>query len=80
MLERGEKPVGGSERLTADERRLERLLLGLRVADGIPEAWVQFERAASFVERGLMTHLEGRVALTEAGLFLANEVVSALST
>jgi putative oxygen-independent coproporphyrinogen III oxidase len=79
MLERGEKPVGGSERLTSDERRLERLLLGLRVADGIPEAWVGSERAASFVERGLMTRLNGRVALTEEGLFLANEVVSGLA-
>ena len=79
-LQRGEKPVGGSERLTVDERRLERLLLGLRVADGIPEAWVESERAASLVERGLMTHLDGRVALTEAGLFLANEVVSGLAT
>jgi putative oxygen-independent coproporphyrinogen III oxidase len=80
MVDRGEKPVGGSERLTEDERRLERLLLGLRVADGIPEAWIESERAASFVERGLMKHLDGRVALTEAGLFLANEVVSALAT
>jgi putative oxygen-independent coproporphyrinogen III oxidase len=79
MLERREKPVGGSEQLTADERRLERLLLGLRVADGIPEAWVESDRAAPFVERGLMTHLDGRVALTEAGLFLASEVVSGLA-
>jgi putative oxygen-independent coproporphyrinogen III oxidase len=80
MLERGEAPVGGNERLTADEQRLERLLLGLRVADGIPEAWVEPGRAATFVERGLMTHLDGRVALTETGLFLANEVVSGLAT
>src|SRR5439155_6908559 len=31
MLERDEKPVGGSEQLSSDERRLERLLLGLRL-------------------------------------------------
>jgi putative oxygen-independent coproporphyrinogen III oxidase len=80
MLARGQKPVGGSERPTTDERRLERLLLGLRVADGIPEGWIESKRAATFVERGLMTHGGGRVALTEAGLFLANEVVSVLAT
>jgi putative oxygen-independent coproporphyrinogen III oxidase len=79
MLARGQKPVGGSERLTADERRLERLLLGLRVADGIPEEWVEPGRAASFVERGLMRYRGGRISLTDRGLLLANEVVTALA-
>jgi oxygen-independent coproporphyrinogen-3 oxidase len=79
MVDRGGKPLGGSEELTGDERRLERLLLGLRVADGIPQEWVEPELAASFVEQGLMTTGDGRVALTEAGLFLANEVVTALT-
>jgi putative oxygen-independent coproporphyrinogen III oxidase len=78
MVDRAEKPLGGSEVLGEDELRLERLLLGLRIADGIPEQWVELERTASFVDRGLMTQRDGRVALTEAGLFLANEVVTGL--
>jgi putative oxygen-independent coproporphyrinogen III oxidase len=79
MVERGERPVGGSERLTKDERRTERLLLGLRVADGVPQSWIDAERSAVFEERGLLTSADGRVALTERGLFLANDVVAALS-
>jgi putative oxygen-independent coproporphyrinogen III oxidase len=79
MMSRAERPIGGSERLDEADLRLERLLLGLRVADGIPESWIQSDRATPFIERGLLTRSDGRVALTESGLFMANEVVTALA-
>jgi putative oxygen-independent coproporphyrinogen III oxidase len=79
MAARGERPIGGSERLGEDELRLERLLLGLRVADGIPEEWIEPARTTPFIERGLIRRQDGRIALTEEGLLLANEVVTALS-
>jgi putative oxygen-independent coproporphyrinogen III oxidase len=79
MAARGERPIGGSERLGEDELRLERLLLGLRVADGIPEDLVPTDRTAPFIERGLLAAKDGRLALTEPGLFIANEVVTALT-
>jgi oxygen-independent coproporphyrinogen-3 oxidase len=79
MVAGGQRPIGGSERLTEEERRTERLLLGLRVVDGVPQSWVDAERSAMFEERGLLTRVAGRVALTERGLFLANDVVAALS-
>jgi putative oxygen-independent coproporphyrinogen III oxidase len=79
MVARAERPIGGSERLGEEQLRLERLLLGLRVADGIPESWIQSDRAAPFIERGLIRRSDGRVALTEPGLFMANEVVTALA-
>jgi putative oxygen-independent coproporphyrinogen III oxidase len=71
----GVKPVGGEERLSEDERRLERLLLGLRVSDGVPAEWVDGPRAEAFLAEGLATRIGDRVALTDRGLFLANEVV-----
>jgi oxygen-independent coproporphyrinogen-3 oxidase len=78
-VESGEKPVGDQEQLTDEQRGLERLLLGLRVADGIPVEWIDYERAEPFVTGGLAEQRDGRLALTERGLFLANEVVLALA-
>ncbi len=75
----GSPVVAGDERLAPDEARLERMLLGVRAAAGIPVAWVPVEAAAGFVDRGL-ARLEGdRFTLTERGMLLANEVVLALS-
>lgn len=79
LVERGDKPVGGSERLTISERRMERLLLGLRTSDGVPEAWVDRSRAERYVADGLAQGHDGRLALTERGLFVANDVVLELA-
>jgi putative oxygen-independent coproporphyrinogen III oxidase len=74
-LAEARKPVGGEERLSDDERRLERLLLGLRVSDGVPAEWIDWARAKTFVDEGLADQRDGRLALTERGLFLANQLV-----
>ncbi len=79
MVARGERPIGGRERLMAQDLDLERLLLGLRVADGVPVEWIDADRTAPFIERGLLRMERGRAFLTEQGLFLANDVVTALS-
>jgi putative oxygen-independent coproporphyrinogen III oxidase len=75
----GEKPLGGGERLTIEELRLERLLLGLRVADGIPSELIDAERAHSFLTEGLAERRNGRLALTDRGLFLTNDIVLELT-
>jgi putative oxygen-independent coproporphyrinogen III oxidase len=76
----GRLPVGGEERLTDDERHLERLLLGLRTIDGVPEEWVGgAARADDFVAQGLAARRAGRLALTDRGMLLANELVLQLS-
>jgi putative oxygen-independent coproporphyrinogen III oxidase len=75
----GQKPIGGEERLTEEERRLERLLLGLRMADGITEELTDSVRVDSFVAEGLARRAGSRVALTDRGLFVANEVVLELA-
>ena len=75
----GESPVGGEEVLTDDERALERLLLGLRVREGVPAGWVQMARAEAFMAEGLAAADAGRLTLTERGMFVANEVVLGLA-
>jgi putative oxygen-independent coproporphyrinogen III oxidase len=75
----GRRPLGGQEVLNEGQAILERLLLGIRHAAGVPASWVAADDALRFVEQGL-ARLEGRrFRLTERGMFVANEVVLALS-
>ena len=82
MVAAGEPPVGTHETLTPRQRLAERLILGLRLGDGVPAAWLD-ERAAlgparltaalaAWRERGLVVEREGRVRLTEAGFLLSD--------
>lgn len=75
----GRSPVGGEERLTLEEARLERVLLGIRSAEGLPVEEVPADAARRLVERGLAILERDRLALTERGMLLANEAVLALS-
>ena len=78
-VERGELPIGGDERLGGEELRLESVFLGLRTASGVPVAEVDAGRAEPFLDEGLLEERDGRLVLTERGLFLANDVVLALT-
>ena len=82
MVAGGEPPVGTHETLTPRQRMAERLILGLRLGDGVPAEWLN-ERAAleparlqaalaAWRERGLVVEREGRVCLTEAGFLLSD--------
>ncbi|HEX2029887.1 MAG TPA: radical SAM family heme chaperone HemW [Actinomycetota bacterium] len=75
----GRLPIGGREEPEEEARRLERLFLGLRHAGGVPAAWVEPAAAADVVARGLARRSGDRLALTERGMLLANDVVLALS-
>jgi putative oxygen-independent coproporphyrinogen III oxidase len=75
----GQLPVGGEERLTEEERKLERLLLGLRTSAGIPAASSDGERVAPYLAEGLAVLKHDRIALTDRGMLLANAVVTELS-
>jgi oxygen-independent coproporphyrinogen-3 oxidase len=70
-LER-EDPVGGRETLTAEQVRIEGLLLGLRTDRGVE---------LDAIPPGLEAHLErrdGRVRLTRAGRAVADSVIARL--
>jgi len=82
MVAAGEPPVDTHETLTPRQRMAERLILGLRLGDGVPAAWLD-ERAAlgptrlqaalaAWRERGLLGERDGRVRLTEAGFLLSD--------
>ena len=87
-LEAGSLPVASHERLTARQMLGERLILGLRVAEGIPAAWLD-ERVAlergrlpdvlgAWRERGLLAVDGGRARLTEDGFLLSDALFTEL--
>ena len=78
LVASGRVPIGGEEHLTGEEQDLERLLLGLRTADGVPKEWLDPTRADQFVADGLAVRRNGHVALTDRGMLLANELVLSL--
>ncbi|MCX4097537.1 radical SAM family heme chaperone HemW [Nocardia sp. alder85J] len=76
-------PAAGCETLTADERYLERIMLGVRLRDGLPltDLDAAGRRAAEqVVTDGLATPIAGRLVLTDRGRLLADAVVRALLT
>lgn len=89
-MESGQEVVVFHERLTGDQVRLERLLLGLRCVAGVP-MHVLFdgisgsaqcalkEKIARFVQQGLACEHDGRLCLTVAGFALENEIITQLS-
>jgi oxygen-independent coproporphyrinogen-3 oxidase len=78
-VEAGSLPIGGDEEPTDEQRRIERLLLGLRMAAGVPVSWVDLRRTESLVTTGLAEHRNDHLSLTERGMLLANEVILALA-
>jgi putative oxygen-independent coproporphyrinogen III oxidase len=82
LLEDGRLPRGTHETLTARQRLAERLILGLRLREGVPKAWIE-ERVAlergrlpglfqGWHERELLMEEGDRVRLTEAGFLLSD--------
>ena len=86
---RGEDITEFSETLTEDDRRMEFIMLGLRLSDGISEAefsarfgrdfWHDYgEICIPFIQGGLLCREAGRIFLTEAGMPVSNTVIAAL--
>jgi oxygen-independent coproporphyrinogen-3 oxidase len=78
-VEASRQPVGGEERLTGDERRLELVSLRLRTTRGLAVSDIDPTRAAPYLEQGLLIRNDGHLVLTEHGMLLANEVALALA-
>ena len=71
-------PVEGDERPDPQQAELERILLSVRLARGVPEWWVPMDVADAYVTGGLARRRAGRFALTDRGMLLANDLVLAL--
>ena len=81
MLAAGELPVADSEQVAAEDRLVERIMLELRIADGLPVEVVPAEQRAMLEVHRDRGHLEaealaaGRAVLTRSGRLLADAVI-----
>jgi putative oxygen-independent coproporphyrinogen III oxidase len=81
----GRSPAQGREVLTDEQRRVERIMLGVRLVEGHPLTDLTpggRRRAETAVDDGLLertAHADGRAALTTRGRLLADAVVRALT-
>ena len=78
----GTEPIGGEERLDADDRRLERLMMGLRLVEGAPRSAIEpLDEAvlARLVGGGLLTATDDRVAATPEGMARVGGIIAALA-
>ncbi len=80
-LETGALPIDTSERLTPSQQLGERLILGLRLVDGVPGAWLDARAdadathsrtLATWRDAGLLAERADRVALTESGFLVSD--------
>ena len=81
-LDAGLSPAHGRERLTADDRQVERVLLEIRLREGLPLELVDRESAADQLAQGRLDAAafeQGRAVLTLKGRLLADAVVRALT-
>jgi hypothetical protein len=83
---RGRRPVALDHEVGPEERARERIVLSLRLAEGVGreelESWIASEEDAmladdyaSWWEAGLLAHSADRVRLTERGFLLSNEIL-----
>lgn len=81
QLERGEAPVAATEEISAEQRRLEEVLLGLRMAEGIPLSRVAGREMllAAWAAEGLVVRRGGRVAATPKGWLVLDRIVAQLA-
>lgn len=80
-VEAGQSPITGSEVLDDDAQAVERLLLGLRIREGLhPNDRPPIEPLAleEAIDAGLIETACGRVRCTDQGWFLLDEAVSRL--
>jgi len=79
-LAAGEDPVAGSETLTDEDRRLERLFLGLRTARGVPRELVanRTEMVERLLVDGLACFAGDAFVLTDEGFAVADAIAARL--
>jgi oxygen-independent coproporphyrinogen-3 oxidase len=86
-LEAGRLPIDTFERLTARQQLGERLMLGLRLADGVPRAWIEARvegqaplarTLARWQDAGRLVERAGRIALTEEGFLVSDALLAEL--
>ena len=74
-----QSPVGSTETLTLEMKRMEQIALSLRTQNGVPVTELEpfAERTSEFVALGLLRQSNGHFMLTEKGKCLADSVTAA---
>jgi putative oxygen-independent coproporphyrinogen III oxidase len=78
-VEGGTLPVAGEERLSDESARLEELFLALRTSEGLPLEKAIAGSLFPLFDEGLAVRREGRLVLTDRGMFLANDIALAVA-
>ncbi|OFM02491.1 coproporphyrinogen III oxidase [Corynebacterium sp. HMSC071F07] len=81
MLGREELPIKEREVLTEAERHTEKIMLGLRLREGIPANWLAPGAEpviADYISRGLLQRAGDRLCLTKPGRLLADGIITDL--
>jgi oxygen-independent coproporphyrinogen-3 oxidase len=86
-LEAGRRPVAMDRPVDAQEAARERIVLGLRLSEGVPREFIEGWIAAAsgdallsddydaWLAEGLLVSAEGRVRFTERGFLICNEIL-----
>jgi oxygen-independent coproporphyrinogen-3 oxidase len=77
-LASGESPEQDREVLTADQRRTERVMLGLRLAEGLAVTDLDDRAVRALESDGLVERVGDRIVLTFRGRLLADAVIRRL--
>ena len=79
MLAANEFPIDGTETISDDEEHFEKIMLGLRLKEGIPREWVG-EKARGVVDKhvrgGVLADVAGRIFATDRGRLLIDGVIT----
>lgn len=71
-------PMEGEELLTAQQQRVEEVMLGIRMVGGLPISGLDAQRVTALVDDGLLERDGDRARLTRRGRLLANRVIASL--
>lgn len=77
----GQLPIKDEEILGPEEHHTEKIMLGMRLREGIPESWLSAAAQPvleGFIDRGLLERIDKRIRLTKPGRLLADGMVTDL--
>ena len=67
--------AGYMEEITPEEAETERIMLGLRLAEGVEIPPEQAEKVKKYIDYGYAVYQDGRLSLTEDGFWISNSII-----